>query len=95
MSLIKVTRGCSPVQMSLIKVTRGSPVQMGNTPHTPPPQYDSWDRPPHIILVVIHTYMYAVDDICMWICLLCVYLHIRLYNNTDTCILYTIIATCA
>ena len=39
--------------------------------------------------------MYAVDDIRMWICLLCVYIHIRLYNNTDTCILYTIIATCA
>ena len=83
-SLIKLTCGCSPVQMSLIKVTRGSPVQMGNAPPHPHPQYDSWDRPPDIILVVMHTCMLLMIIVCIYS-----------YNNTDTCILYTVIATCA
>ena len=74
MSLIKVTRGCSPVQMSLIKVTRGSPVQMGNAPPHPHPQYDSWDRPPDIILVVMHTCMLLMIYVCGYV--YCVYIFI-------------------
>ena len=79
MNLIKVTQGCSPVQMSLIKVTRGSPVQMGNAP---PPQYDSWDRPPDIILVVMYTYMLLMVYVCGYV--YCVYIFIFVYITTQT-----------
>ena len=33
-------------------------------PPTPHPQYDSWDRPPDIILVVMHTCMLLMIYVC-------------------------------
>ena len=52
-------------------------------PH--PPQYDSWDRPPDIILVVMRTCMLLMIYVCGYICLLCVYIYIttqtRVYST--------------
>ena len=69
------------MQMSLIKVTQGSLVQMGNAPHTPP-QYDSWDRPPDIILVVMHTCMLLMIYVCGYV--YCVYIFIFVYITTQS-----------